>query len=291
MITDGNVANLLGMAKTAMIGGNNQEALGYFNRVLEIDPSVSEAWIGKGRAAAWQSTMVNIRLPEALIAFNHAIANADAASKDAVTHEAVDEVNKVAVALYGLSRDHLAEYVSLDNTWPSYLAQVAQLIDALEGVRQWSPNDRTTLDNIVHLCKDNIEGYSYRDRFNNNAPAAHGITPSYEQFLRERMNQAVAGIQALDPSYAAPAIEKKKADACFVVTATMGDFDHPDVVFLREFRDLWIRQRRGGNEFVNAYYRVGPFFASLVTRSALLRQLSYVLLVKPAVRFARGRMR
>ena len=64
MASDGNIANLLGMAKTAAMGGNNQEALSYFNRVLEIDPTVSEAWMGKGAAAAWQSNLVNIRLPE-----------------------------------------------------------------------------------------------------------------------------------------------------------------------------------------------------------------------------------
>lgn len=289
MASDGNIVNLLGMAKTAALGGNNQEALTYFNRVLEIDPTVSEAWMGKGAAAAWQSNLVNIRLPEALIAFSHAIANAGDDHKQAVTTEVVDNVNRVVVALYGIARDHMVEYVSLDNTWSSYLNQVSQLIDALEEARKWDTSNRTTLENIVHLCKDNIEGYSYRDRFNNNMASAHSITPQYESFLRERLDQAAEGIRAIDPSYAPPTIEKKKADACFVITATMGDFNHPDVVYLRRFRDGWIRKQPGGDAFIDAYYRIGPKLAGIIERSDKLRGLSYRYIVAPAVRFARRR--
>lgn len=291
MASDANIANLMGMARTAMLGGNNQEALSYFNRVLEIDPSASEAWMGKGKAAGWQSSLVNLRLQEAAIAFNHAIANAGPNHEATATTEAVGEMNRIIVAIYGIARNHMIEYVSLDNSWPDYLNQISQFLEALETIRQWDPENVDTLQNIVHLCKDNIEGYSYRDQFNNNAPAAHGITPSYESLLRERMNGAIAALQALDPSYAPPAIEKKTVDACFVVTATMGDFEHPDVVLLRQFRDRWLRERRFGNQFIAGYYRVGPHLAAIIERSNWLKRVSYLLIVRPATAFARKRMR
>lgn len=290
MSSDGNVANLLGMAKTAAIGGNNAEALSYFNRVLEIDPSISEAWMGKGKAAAWQSTLANMRLPEAMIAFNHAIANAPAESTTAVTNEAVTEMNRVIVALYSIAREHLDEYCSLDNTWSSYINQVAQFVDTLEEVRKWSPHDRNTLDNIVHFCKDNIEGYKYRDKFNNNMAAAHSISPSYEKLLRERMTDAMDTLRQIDPSYAPPTIEKKKADACFVVTATMGDFNHPDTVYLRRFRDEWLEKQPLGPAAIRAYYAVGPVLAGLIRQNDWLRRASHRLIVKPAIRFAAKRM-
>lgn len=284
-----NVTNLLGMARTAELGGNSAEALSYYNRVLEIDPTVSEAWMGKGNAAVWQSNLMNIRIPEALIAFNHAIANAEADKKDTVTSEAVDNLNRAIVAIYGMARNHMIDFVNLDNSWPTYINQVAQLIDGLEAARQWKPLDRTTLENIIHLAKDNIEGYSYRDQYNNNMAASHSISAEYEKFLRERLDQAVEAIREIDPSFAPPAIEKKQADACFIVTATMGDFNHPDVILLRQFRDRWIRQRMGGNAFVAAYYRIGPTLASIIERNGPLRRLSYRYLVQPAVRFAKRR--
>ena len=280
------LANLLGLARTAALGGNHEEALNYYNRVLEADPNLSDAWIGKGKAAGWQSTMANIRLNETLIAFNHAIATASAGSKESIIAEAVSEVNAIVVALYSLARGHLIEYASLDNTWPTYLGQVSQLLEALDRARDWDPQDRITLDNIVHLCKDNIEGYSFRDQFNNNVPVAYGITESYEALLRQRLDQAVQMIRASDESYAPPNIEKKKADACFVVTATMGDFNHPDVVLLRSFRDRWIMKRLWGPFFVRIYYWIGPLLAAIIERSSVLRAISYSTVVRPAVHFA-----
>ncbi|HWW12177.1 MAG TPA: CFI-box-CTERM domain-containing protein [Brevundimonas sp.] len=290
MSSDQNIANLLGMARTAQLGGNHEEALGYFNRVLEIDPKISEAWVGKGKAAGWQSTLANLRLGEAIIAFGHAIATAEDPSKTATTTEVVDQMNRIVTALYSLARDQLVTYAALDNTWPSYLGQVGQMIDALDEVRKWEPQNRTTLENVVHLCKDNIEGYSFRDQYNNNMPAAHGITESYERMLRDRLNQAVSALQTIDSSYNAPSIEKKKADACFVVTATMGDFNHPHVTTLREFRDRWLLQQSWGQAFVDAYYRHGPGMAALIEKRPLLRALSLRLLVQPAALIARKRL-
>lgn len=288
MSNHGNVANLLGLARTAMVGGNQSEALTYFNRVLELDPSCSEAWIGKGKAAGWQSTMANIRLNESLIAFNHGVATAPEEHKDAVTKEAVEEINKIVAALYALARQHLEEFASLDNTWVAYLGQVSQMLEALEQARTWDPLNRTTLDNIVHLCKDNIEGYSYRDF--HNMPAAHGISESYEALLRQRMNEAVEAIRSIDASYSAPQVEKKTADACFVVTASMGNPDHPDVVLLRRFRDDWIRERTWGEGFIVTYYRVGPKLAAVIERSEALKRVSRLMIVAPAVRIARRKL-
>ncbi|RVD55408.1 hypothetical protein EN828_25255 [Mesorhizobium sp. M2D.F.Ca.ET.185.01.1.1] len=288
---DNGVANLLGMARTATAGGNQQEALTYYNRVLEIDPTISEAWLGKGKAAGWQSSLANLRLPEALIAFNHAIATATEGARPSITNEVVGEVNRMVVALYRVAREHMMEYASLDNTWESYLVQVSQMIDALDNVRAWSPSDRTTLENIVHLCKDNIEGYSFRNKFNNNMPMALGISETYERLLRERMNQAAAAIRSMDGSYSPPSIEKKQAEACFVVTATMGDPQHPQVLLLRRFRDEWILKRRWGKAFVDFYSKVGPPLAAVIEGSKLLRRLSFILIVKPAARFAHSRLR
>lgn len=282
MSSDSNITNLLGMARTAEVGGNSAEAASYYNRVLEIDPGITEAWIGKGKAAGWQSTLINLRLSEMTVAFGHAIGSAPPEERTAITTQVVEEANKIVVALYGLARGHMEEYVSLDNSWPTYLVQVEQMLNTLEEVRKWLPTDRNTLENIIHLCKDNIEGYSYRDQFNNNAPGLHGITPQYEQLLKSKLDSAASALQALDPSYVPPKIEKKSADSCFVVTATMGDFDHPKVTLLRKFRDEWILKQTWGDKFVSGYYEVGPMLADIIAPRPALRRLSYRFLVQPA---------
>lgn len=276
-----NVETLMGMARTAEIGINNAEALEYYNRALEIDPTITEAWLGKGRSASWQSTLANFRVSEGLIAFQHAIANANE-DREAVVAKAVEEINKIVSALYQMSRGHMEEYAALDNTWVRYINQVAQMLDALEQARSWEPGNRIVLENIVHLTKDNIEGYKYWDNIHS-VSGLHGISPQYEETLRAMMDRAVASLRQIDESYQAPTIEKKQAGACFVVTAAMGNASHPDVIALRRFRDEWLLKRPMGRVAISWYYHVGPKLAACIGRSALRKRIAYALLVRPAV--------
>lgn len=274
----------MGMAKTAELGSNNAEALEYYNRVLEIDPTIAEAWIGKGRAASWQSTLANFRVSEGVIAFQHAISNAGE-QREAMIEAVADELNKIVTALYRMSRNYLEEFASLDQTWSSYLNHVAQMLDALEQARKWAPQNKIILENIVHLTKDNIEGYKYWDNIHK-VSGLHAITSEYETTLRGMMDQAVAALREIDEAYTAPVVKKKQADACFVVTAAVGDFNHPDVILLRRFRDNWISQKPGGQFFISWYYRVGPRMAAWIEQTTLRRRIAYRFIVRPAVRFA-----
>lgn len=277
------IATLMGMAQSAALAGNNAEALTYFNRVLEAEPRNSEAWIGKGKAAAWQSTLGNFRVGEMLVAFNHAIASAEPNAKDATIQSVTLDANQLIVTIYNMARGHMLDYVSLPNSWPDYVGQMAQMLDALETVHGWNPSDRLTLENIVHVCKDNIEGVSYRDQFDNNAPKAWTLTSQYEAIIKTKMDDAMSDLIALDPSYTPPQIEKKKAEDCFVITATMGNPLHPDVKFLQRFRDDWIRQRAWGVSLIKFYYLHGPQAAAFIAKNHRRRILSHRLVVRPAV--------
>jgi len=281
------ISNLLGMAKTAELGGNQAEAESYFNRVLEIDPTISEAWLGKGKAAGWQSTIVNIRLGEVLTAFNHAISTAPADDKNSIIETCSVEANTIVVALYSIARKHMLEYVALPNTWADYLDQIGIMLNTLETIHLWQPSQKITLENIVHLCKDSIEGVSYRDQFDNNTSKAVFLSPNYEAATRARLEAAAEKLRLIDPNYSAPTAVASKPDSCFIVTATMGDFNHPDVTLLRKFRDEWILKRASGKTFVAWYYRNGPGIANVIRGSKMLRMLSYALIVLPAARIAK----
>lgn len=276
------ISNLLEMARTASLAGNVSEAESYYNRVLELDPRNSESWMGKGKSAAWQSSIVNIRTNEMAVAFNHAIGTSDEASRASVIESCVHEMNHVVATLYGMANEQMHEYVALDSTWNSYIAQVAQLLEGLDSALTWDPNSQTTLENIVHLCKDNIEGVTYRDPFDNNAPKAWSLSPTYEQMLRSRLDAATEKMKAIKPDYVAPIVEKKSPDACFVVTATMGDERHPTVELLRQFRSEILSGTTVGERFIRWYYKNGPKLAAVVKTSGYRRFASYILIVVPA---------
>lgn len=59
-------------------------------------------------------------------------------------------------------------------------------------------------------------------------------------------------------------IQSKSGATCFVATAAYGNPDHPDVVFLRAFRDQILAQTPTGQLFISWYWRTGPKLARVV---------------------------
>ena len=279
---------ILGLAKTAAAAGNVTEAEKYFTQALEQDPTISEAWVGKGKAAGWQSTIVNMRLTEMLVNFGHAIATAPENEKAAIKDECIGEVNAVITALYDMARKHMLEFISLSNTWTSYIDQIKMMLITLGEVAIWDGTNKTTLENIVFLCKDNIEGVTYKDQFDNNTPKAWHLSPEYEAIVREQLNAAAEMLQKLDPQYVPPNPQAKAPESsCFVVTATMGGPQHPTVVLMRDFRDQYLLRTKTGAAFVRFYYRHGPKAADFIRHSMVRRKLSYFFIVAPAAWLAR----
>lgn len=68
---------------------------------------------------------------------------------------------------------------------------------------------------------------------------------------------------------------------CFIATATMGSYEHPIVLELRELRDKWILKKRWGKRFVNWYYKYGAIAAKFIDKSSLLKKVSFLFIVKP----------
>ena len=68
---------------------------------------------------------------------------------------------------------------------------------------------------------------------------------------------------------------------CFIATATMGDYDHPIVMDLRNFRDNWIMKKKWGSSFVRFYYKYGRYPANFISRKNWRKKISYHLIVKP----------
>jgi len=67
-------------------------------------------------------------------------------------------------------------------------------------------------------------------------------------------------------------IESKSGATCFVATAAYGDWQHPDVEFLRWYRDNILSKSAIGRAFTRFYWKVGPHMAELVKPSPFLRQ-------------------
>jgi hypothetical protein len=74
---------------------------------------------------------------------------------------------------------------------------------------------------------------------------------------------------------------------CFIATASMGSYDHPVVMELRNFRDNWILEKKWGEGFVAWYYHYGSIAAKSIEKSFVLKKICYLLIVKPLVYLSR----
>lgn len=69
-------------------------------------------------------------------------------------------------------------------------------------------------------------------------------------------------------------IESKSGATCFVASASYMDPTHPDVVFLRSFRDNFLVNYKYGIKFINWYWLHGPKLATYVSKREFARKIS-----------------
>lgn len=75
--------------------------------------------------------------------------------------------------------------------------------------------------------------------------------------------------------------------ACFVATATFGDYESPEVVYLSSFRDKCLKQFSIGLVFIRLYYRIGPLLANSIEKSNFLRVVSRKYFLMPIIKVLR----
>ncbi|MGN9235492.1 CFI-box-CTERM domain-containing protein [Atopobiaceae bacterium HCP3S3_D6] len=109
------IANYYKMAESAYESSNQKEAENYCNKIIEIDPNNYKAWLLKGKAAGWQSTLTNIRIEESVNCFTKAVDNAPEDDKDRVKKEASQEIESLSTALMTMCCNNFAKFASEDN--------------------------------------------------------------------------------------------------------------------------------------------------------------------------------
>ena len=67
--------------------------------------------------------------------------------------------------------------------------------------------------------------------------------------------------------------DKVKRKGCFIATACYGDYDAPEVLILRKYRDEKLAVTSFGRLFIETYYIVSPFFARTIEKSEFLKRV------------------
>ena len=72
-------------------------------------------------------------------------------------------------------------------------------------------------------------------------------------------------------------IESKSGATCFVASVAYDDPNHPDVMFLRSYRENVLRNSKIGQTFITWYWKNGPKLAIVIAKSTFLRKAAKLL--------------
>ena len=153
--TTGEVGNLMMMAETAVDATNWEEALQYYNKVLEKDITNSDAWLGKGIAMVYTSKIGDIKTKEAIAYWKNAIKHAENA--DAMGKRVAKEINTVVNAFYPAIENHYIEFSGLDNSYQELVSRFATLENAQDYATQLDNDNITFHETGFALCKRVID--------------------------------------------------------------------------------------------------------------------------------------
>lgn len=192
MDTTASLDNWLGLARSAELARNNAEAIAYYNRILEVEPRSPEAWLGKGRAAGWLSSLAHLRIEETIVAFGHAIGSADADDQAAIARRAAGDLTAICAGIYNLADQHRRDHPEAASSRATYVSAASHLSDAVERALAWD---------AACLPAHRLAARIATDLLN------LGALDTAKAMLTERRAGAIAASAAADPDYRPPALD------------------------------------------------------------------------------------
>lgn len=127
------IESLRELAAHALESNNLDEAEVYASRIIEADPRDYQAWITKGQAAGWQSSLRNIRILEAANCFAKAVELAPGEQRDGVEDYVSGQISRIATAIINMRASIYIEYPEPEQAEP-FEHDLRQIIEAVKSL-------------------------------------------------------------------------------------------------------------------------------------------------------------
>lgn len=121
---------------------------------------------------------------------------------------------------------------------------------------------RSSLRDDVMRARNVMRGISLLDMsaqcrsyFNANSDALDSIYTALDSIYDGICNVVTSGQIHFHPT---PTLDPPKSGGCYIATMVYGDYDHPQVMVLRNFRDTYLAKRDWGKRFIRFYYKHSP---------------------------------
>jgi tetratricopeptide (TPR) repeat protein len=147
--------NLMSMAETSLEATNYEEALSYFNRVLEKNITNSDAWLGKGISIVYTSKIGDLKITESIAYFKNAIKHAQ--NQMAMSKRVAKEIDKVVNTFYPTIENHFIEFRGLNDSYKELVSRFSTLEKAQEYATQIDSENIKLYETGFNLCKRVVE--------------------------------------------------------------------------------------------------------------------------------------
>ena len=144
------IGGTLLIAQTAQEGGSYEEALNYYNKVIEQEPTFADAWLNKGICMVGTSRIGDLKIAEAISSWKAAIKFAK--NSDAMKKRVALEINSVVMTCFPVVMEHYHKFDEVDGSFEEYTGRFELLESALALALEFDPQSQTTAKTGIFLC-------------------------------------------------------------------------------------------------------------------------------------------
>lgn len=215
-IKNSKFAGTLMIADTSREGGSYEEAVAYYNKVIEQDPTFAEAWLNKGICMLQTSKIGDLKTTEAISSWKAAIKFAK--HPDAMKKRVAVEIETAVSAFYPVLESHYKEFSTLDSSYAEHVARFLKLENALALALELAPTNPDVCTTGINLCDSVLSAAT--DAGASNATAAllnndwkgaitsavggFGAASAIRKPVEELKVKYQRALSVIDPNYKAP---------------------------------------------------------------------------------------
>jgi len=150
-VAKGEFGNFLIMAETAEEATNYDEAMNYYNRILEKDTTYADAWLGKGNCTIYSSKIGDIKMKEGLTYWKNAIKFAE--YKEPMQLRVSKEINNVVQTFFPNLLNHYSQFAGLDDSYAELASRFLILEGGIDYTCQLCPDEAEFFQTGYDLCE------------------------------------------------------------------------------------------------------------------------------------------
>lgn len=272
------IQNYIKLAERDYNDENYEEALGKYNKVLDIDPDNWKAVYRRGVCITKTTTLRDFRIEDIVKGSKNALKILE---KDKEMQKELDQIKMdmaydivmACFSLYTFAFKHYWKYWELKNSAPEMWNRSVRILTAeiysTELVESLPENIKATMSlesrdailqaiykHIILNCITLCESRSFK---NENMVVKTWVKNEDRAVYVTIYDKFVEKLKKLDPNAEIKPIARTvQTGGCYVATCVYGSYDCPQVWTLRRYRDQDLASTWYGRLFIHTYYAISP---------------------------------